>query len=114
MTKDQMRILLSTLVPAAEARGDIYHFTRVGSGNAPGKMETISGVSMATNEQPQVRPARPRRIHQRQGIYGAGFEIETYKLFQGVGKDDVSPAYTITAPAYFCSVCEKDGKDCTC
>lgn len=82
MTKDQLRTLLSTLVPAAEARGDIYHFTRVGSGNAPGKMETISGVSLATSEQPQVRPARPRRIYQRQGVYGAGFEIPTYKPHQ--------------------------------
>ena len=82
MTKDQMRALLATIVPAAEARGDIYYFPRVGSGNAPGNMQSISGVSLATSEQVQSRAPRPRRIYPRQGVYGAGFEVETYKTFQ--------------------------------
>jgi hypothetical protein len=69
-------------VPAAEARGDIYYFPRVGSGNAPGTLQAISGVSLATSEQVQSRAPRPRRIYPRQGVYGAGFEVETYKTFQ--------------------------------
>ena len=82
MTKDQMRALLATLVPAAAARGDIYRFPRVGSGNAPGNMQAISGVSLATSEQVQTRAPRPRRIYQRQGVHGAGFDIPTYKTYQ--------------------------------
>ena len=82
MTKDQMRALLATLVPAAAARGDIYRFPRVGSGNAPGNMQSISGVSLATSEQVQTRAPRPRRIYPRQGVHGAGFEVETYKTYQ--------------------------------
>ena len=106
MTKDQMRALLADLVPAAIADGRAYVVRR-----PAGKAVREIPNDVAP---PQVRAPRPRRIHQRQGVYGAGFEIETYKPFQGVGKDDVSPAYTITAPAYFCPVCEKVGKNCTC
>lgn len=82
MTKDQMRALLATLVPAAAARGDIYRFPRVGSGNAPGNMQSISGVSLATSEQVQTRAPRPRRIYPRQGVHGAGFAIPTYRPHQ--------------------------------
>ena len=72
MTKDEMRSLLSTLVPAAIADGRAYVVRRP-AGKA---------VSEAPNPAVQVRPMRPRRIYQRQGVYGAGFEIETYKPFQ--------------------------------
>jgi hypothetical protein len=113
MTKDQMRALLADLVPPAVARGDVYKFHRVGSGNAP-KIDAVNGVSMRTNEQPQVRPVRPRSMYQRQGIYGAGFVIPTYKPFQGVSKDDPVQDRAADATAYYCFMCEKFGKDCSC
>jgi hypothetical protein len=85
MTKDQMRSLLALLVPAAEARGDVYTLKRVGSGNAPGKphdLSYLSNVSPATNPQVQRRAPRPSTYYPRQGVHGAGFEIPTYKTFQ--------------------------------
>jgi hypothetical protein len=81
MTKDQMRALLANIVPAAVARGDVYKFHRVGCGNAP-KIDAVGGARLRTNEQPEVRPARPRSMYPRQGVYGAGFAVPTYKKFQ--------------------------------
>jgi hypothetical protein len=113
MTKDQMRALLADLVPAAVERGDLYRFHRVGSGNAP-KIDAINGVSLATNEQPQIRPMRPRSLYQRQGVHGAGFAIPTYKQFGGVRSNDPVHDRAADAPAYYCFMCDKFGKDCTC
>jgi len=113
MTKDQMRALLADLVPNAVARGDVYKFNRVGSGNAP-KIDAVGGVRMQTNEQPQVRPVRPRSMYHRQGVYGAGFAIQTYKQFGGVRSDDPVQDRAADATAYYCFMCEKFGKDCTC
>ena len=73
MTKDEMRSLLSTLVPAAIADGRAYVVRRP------------AGASVRETTNPafsDFRPMRPRRLYQRQGVYGAGFEIETYKPFQ--------------------------------
>lgn len=106
MTKDELRLLLATLVPAAIADGRAYVVRRP-AGKAVRDLPNDA-------HQVQTRAPRPRRIYQRQGVYGAGFDIPTYKTFQGVGKDDVSPAYIVNTPAYFCYACEKAGKDCTC
>lgn len=83
MTKDQMRSLLALLVPAAEARGDVYTVKRVGSGNAPGKPHDISylsNVSPATN--PQVQTKAPTKKHR--AIYPGhrDLEVPTYRSFQ--------------------------------
>lgn len=74
MTKDQMRALLADLVPAAIADGRAYVVRRP-AGKA---------VREVPNDKapPNVRAPRPRRIYPRQGVYGAGFEVETYKTFQ--------------------------------
>lgn len=83
MTKDQMRALLASLVPAAEQRGDVYRVNRVGSGNAPGKpydITYLSGVSPATN--PQVQTRAPSKKHR--AIYPGhrDLEVPTFKTFQ--------------------------------
>lgn len=104
MTKDELRALLADLVPAAIADGRAYVVRRP-AGKA---------VRELPNEQPALRAPRPRRIYQRQGIYGAGFAIPTYKPFQGVSKDDPVQDRAADATAYYCFMCEKFGKDCTC
>jgi hypothetical protein len=53
-------------------------------------------------------------MYQRQGIYGAGFAIQTYKQFGGVRSDDPVTERAADATAYYCFMCEKFGKDCTC
>jgi hypothetical protein len=104
MTKDELRALLADLVPAAIADGRAYVVRRP-AGKA---------VRELPNEQPQVRPTRPRSMYQRQGIYGAGFAIQTYKQFGGVRSDDPVTERAADATAYYCFMCEKFGKDCTC
>lgn len=74
MTKDQMRSLLADLVPAAIADGRAYVVRR-----AAGKAVREVPNDVAP---PDVRAPRPRRIYQRQGVYGAGFDIPTYKTYQ--------------------------------
>jgi hypothetical protein len=74
MTKDQMRALLADLVPAAIADGRAYVVRRP-AGTAV--REVPNDVAP-----PDVRAPRPRRIYQRQGVYGAGFDIPTYKTYQ--------------------------------
>lgn len=81
MTKDQMRSLLAALVPAAEARGDVCRFNRVGAGSTHDAAFAARTKPNAT-EQVQTRAPRPRRIYPRQGVYGAGFDIPTYRSFQ--------------------------------
>jgi len=73
-----MRALLAQTVPAAIKRGDYFIHTRTGCGNAP----TITQGTPAKSITVETKPVRPRRIYPRQGIYGAGFEVETYKPFQ--------------------------------
>jgi hypothetical protein len=104
MTKDELRALLADLVPAAIADGRAYVVRRP-AGKA---------VRELPNEQPQVRPYRPRSMYQRQGIYGAGFAIQTYKPFGGVRSDDPVTERAADATAYYCFMCEKFGKDCSC
>jgi hypothetical protein len=78
MTKDELRAFLAAAVPAAVASGRVYRLNRVGSGKAPSEVRgTPNAIAV-----PDFRPMRPRRLYQRQGVYGAGFEIETYKPFQ--------------------------------
>lgn len=74
MTKDEMRALLADLVPAAIADGRAFVVR-----HAAGK-----SVRELPNEvaPPHIRAPRPRRIYPRQGVYGAGFDIPTYKTFQ--------------------------------
>ena len=74
MTKDQMRARLADLVPAAIADGRAY-VVRHAAGKAV--REVPNDVAP-----PNVRAPRPRRIYPRQGVYGAGFEIPTYKPYQ--------------------------------
>lgn len=104
MTKDELRALLADLVPAAIADGRAYVVRRP-AGKA---------VRELPNEQPQVRPTRPRSMYQRQGIYGAGFAIQTYKQFGGVRSDDPVTERVADGSVYYCFMCEKFGKDCTC
>jgi hypothetical protein len=78
MTKDQMRALLAHAVPAAIARGDYFVHPRTGGGNAP---KVVRGTPNP-NTVVETKAMRPRRIYPRQGVYGAGFEVETYKPFQ--------------------------------
>ena len=74
MTKDQMRALLADLVPAAIADGRAYVVRRPAGVRIKEVPNDIAPV--------QTKPMRPRRIYQRQGVYGAAFEVETYKTFQ--------------------------------
>lgn len=74
MTKDQMRALLADLVPAAIADGRAY-VVRHAAGTAVREQPT-------NQHQVQTRAPRPRRIYQRQGVHGAGFDIPTYRSFQ--------------------------------
>jgi hypothetical protein len=53
-------------------------------------------------------------MYQRQGVYGAGFAIQTYKPFGGVRSDDPVQDRVADATAYYCFMCEKFGKDCSC
>lgn len=81
MTKDQMRALLATLVPDAEARGDVYRLKRVGAGTTHDAAFAARGETSDT-PQVQTRAPRPRRIYPRQGVHGAGFAIPTYRPHQ--------------------------------
>jgi hypothetical protein len=74
MTKDQMRALLADLVPAAIADGRAYVVRRPAGVRIKEVPNDIAPV--------QTKPMRPRRIYPRQGVYGAAFEVETYKTFQ--------------------------------
>ena len=74
MTKDQMRALLADLVPAAIADGRAYVVRRPAGVRIKEVPNDIAPV--------QTKPMRPRRIYLRQGVYGAAFEVETYKTFQ--------------------------------
>lgn len=104
MTKDELRALLADLVPAAIADGRAYVVRRP-AGKA---------VRELPNEQPQIRPVRPRSLYQRQGVHGAGFAIPTYKTFGGVRSDDRVQDRAADATVYYCFMCDKFGKDCTC
>jgi hypothetical protein len=74
MTKDQMRSLLADLVPAAIADGRAYVVRRPAGTRAKEVPNDIAPV--------QTKPMRPRRIYPRQGVYGAGFDIPTFKTYQ--------------------------------
>jgi hypothetical protein len=104
MTKDELRALLADLVPAAIADGRAYVVRRP-AGKA---------VRELPNEQPQVRPVRPRSLYQRQGVHGAGFAIPTYKKFGGVRSDDPVQDRAADGTVYYCFTCDKFGKDCSC
>jgi hypothetical protein len=106
MTKDELRALLADLVPAAIADGRAYVVRR-----PAGKAVREIPNDVAP---PQVRPVRPRSMYQRQGVYGAGFQVQTYKQFGGVRSDDPVQDRAADATAYYCFMCEKFGKDCSC
>jgi hypothetical protein len=74
MTKDQMRALLADLVPAAIADGRAYVVRRPAGCRVSPLPNDIAPV--------QTKPMRPRRIYPRQGVYGAGFDIPTFKTHQ--------------------------------
>lgn len=74
MTKDEMRALLADLVPAAIEDGRAF-VVRHAAGKAVREVPNHKAP-------PHIRAPRPRRIYPRQGVYGAGFEVETYKTFQ--------------------------------
>ena len=74
MTKDELRLLLATLVPAAIADGRAYVVRRP-AGKAVRDLPNDA-------HQVQTRTPRPRRIYPRQGVHGAGFDIPTFKPFQ--------------------------------
>jgi hypothetical protein len=74
MTKDQMRSLLADLVPVAIADGRAYVVRHAAGTRIKEVPNDIAPV--------QTKPMRPRRIYPRQGVYGAAFEVETYKTYQ--------------------------------
>ena len=74
MTKDQMRALLADLVPTAIADGRAYVVRHAAGTRAKEIPNDIAPV--------QTKPMRPRRIYPRQGVYGAGFDIPTFKTYQ--------------------------------
>jgi len=74
MTKDELRALLADLVPAAIADGRAYVVRR----SAGSYVRELPNATAPV----QTKPMRPRRIYPRQGVYGAGFEIPTYRSFQ--------------------------------
>lgn len=106
MTKNELRILLADLVPAAIADGRAY-VVRSPAGKAV--REIPNDVAP-----PHIRPARPRSMYQRQGVYGAGFQVQTYKTFGGVRSDDPVHDRKADGTVYYCFTCKKFGKDCTC
>ena len=106
MTKDEMRAFLAQSVPAAIADGRAYVVRR-----PAGK-----SVRELANAQVQTKPVRPMRMFPRQGVMGAGFKVPTFKPLQGV--DPTQNPYPtnikVGSIPFFCSVCDSDGKDCTC
>lgn len=76
MTKTELRAFLATAVPAAIAEGKAYVVRRSG-GRAV--RELPNEVADAI---PQFKRPGPRRMYQRIGTKGAGYEIETYSPFQ--------------------------------
>jgi hypothetical protein len=74
MTKDQLRALLADLVPAAIADGRAYVVRRPAGVRIKEVPNDVAPV--------QTKPMRPRRIYPRQGVYGAGFDIPTFKTHQ--------------------------------
>lgn len=117
MTKDQMRQLLTTLVPAAIAEGNLYRFNRVGAGTTHDAAFAVRGKPSAT-PQVQTKPVRPMRIKPRQGVNGAGFEVQTFKPFQTSNQPlhPVGAFATLSPPhqPFFCALCDCHGADCTC
>lgn len=119
MTKDQMRALLATLVPEAEARGDVYRVKRVGSGTTHDAAFAVRSKPNAT-PQVQTKAPRPLRTFPRQGVKGAGFAVPTTKRFHPdndplryIGTDNTNST-RFTHPIYFCARCDCHGPDCTC
>lgn len=108
MTKEEMRTLLATLVPAAIADGRAYVVRRPAGKSARELPSTECQV--------QTKPVRPMRYLPRQGVNGAGFKVPTFKPLQGVNPhhqpypSNIKPA----AIPFFCAVCDSDGKHCTC
>lgn len=74
MTKDEMRALLASVVPAAIADGRAYVVRRP-AGKGARELPSV-------DHQVQTKAMRPRRIYPRQGVYGAGFTIPTFKPHQ--------------------------------
>ncbi len=113
MNKDELRAFLAQAVPAAMAEGRLHRFNRVGAGKA-GKVSGKTNTKIV----PEYREPRPRRIHQRQGTKGAGFEVETYKPFALTGTASFIPAHMHEPPSapkpYRCTQCGELGNNCTC
>lgn len=107
MTKDEMRALLATVVPAAIADGRAYVVRRP-AGKAV--REVPNAVA-----QVQTKPVRPLRMFRRQGVMGAGFKVPTFKPLQGVDPTH-KPYPTKPNPhqPFFCTVCDSHGNECTC
>lgn len=106
MTKDEMRQMLATLVPAAIADGRAYVVR-----HAAGKK-----VRDLPTPQVQTKPMRPMRYLHRHGVNGAGFKVQTFKPRQGVDCTQTPFANNIpqTHPTYFCHICDNHGADCVC
>lgn len=112
MTKDEMRALLATVVPAAIADGRAYVVRRP-AGKAARELPS-------TDHQVQTKPVRPMRMFPRQGVHGAGFKVPTFKPMQGVNpyhEPYALPASSYSrdvAPTFFCHRCCNPGSECTC
>lgn len=108
MTKDEMRQLLSTVVPAAIADGRAYVVRRP-AGKAARDLPSDKC-------QVQTKPVRPMRYLPRQGVNGAGFKVQTFKPLQGVDPNHQPFPTNFTQPhqPFFCAVCDCTGSDCTC
>ena len=79
MTKTELRAFLAAAVPAAIADGKAYVVRRPVGRAARAIRELPNEVADAI---PQFKRPGPRRMYQRIGTKGAGYEIETYSPFQ--------------------------------
>jgi hypothetical protein len=76
MTKTELRAFLAAAVPAAIADGKAYVVRR------PGGRAIRELPNEVADAIPQFKRPAPRRMYQRIGTKGAGYEIETYHPFQ--------------------------------
>lgn len=108
MTKDELRQILATIVPAAIADGRAYVVRRP-AGKAVRDLPTDKC-------QVQTKPARPMRYLPRQGVNGAGFKVPTFKPLHGVDPNHQPFPINFIQPnqPFFCAVCDCAGSDCTC
>lgn len=118
MTKDELRALLSTIVPSAIADGRMYRYDRVGAGKVHDAAFLASSKPSAKVQVDKRRPSIKRTDPFTKRPY------PTFKPHSDVGADDAAhplefsrhlhPDASILTPAFTCPVCEQHGANCTC